>query len=477
LAPNTSAASDSTEMSADTLRALTLAGSYTPPHEDWKRGIAEIIFGRMWLILSTTLTVFAGAVAIWLLAPPVYEASSTILIRVKPTPIAPQSLQEQQLRNDSLSKEDLTTELQLLSSPDVIRQVVGVAKDAKPTEEQIRQIDLIKSKLIGEVVPSSNVLAIRLRSADGAWAERTLDKLIDRYLYFRAKAFHPHGERSFLEQHAAKYRKELESIEGQLSDLRGATSVTLVDSEVATNLDLLQTLQRKINELEQEQTGKQKSIQPLEDAIKSKQSQYFAFLALDAIDRISAKLLNLKAERLALLRLYPEKHEKVRALDKVIQIADRDLRSEAGRVLQVRRLGLESLALQLQQMQKKVGALKKRNQQLQYAATRIQQLRRQAEILTSHYKTFAQRAEEASLNQAIASTSFSEDVTVLSRAQSSAVLIFPRTLPTLAIGLIVGLLLGLSLALLFESLDQTIKKPQDVARHLGLPVLLSVPKV
>jgi len=431
----------------------------------------------MRLIVATTLILFAAAVAICVFLPPTYEAKVSILIRVKPTPIDPQSLQEQRLASGSLSKEDLTTELELLTSPAVIRQVVGVPEDAQPTAAQTKEIRRIYAVLSAEVVPASNVLAIRLRSRDSAWAERTLDRLIDRYLDFRARAFHPQGQMRFLQTHAASYRTELEAIEAKLVELCGATSVTLIDSEVRINLDLMQTLQRNINDLELQQTDNKQSILPLKLATNSKRTQYFAFLSLRAIDRISAKLIDLKAERLGLLRLYPVKHEKVRALDKVILIADQDLRSEAGQVLLTRQLELKSLKQRLAQMQLKVDALKRRNVALQGDATQINQLRRQAAILAINHKTFAQRAEEARLNQAIASTTFSDDVTVLSRAKSSATLVFPLVAPTLSIGLIVGILLGFGLALLFEFLDHTLRKPQDVAQHLGLPVLLSVPKV
>ena len=44
-------------------------------------------------------------------------------------------------------------------------------------------------------------------------------------------------------------------------------------------------------------------------------------------------------------------------------------------------------------------------------------------------------------------------------------------------GVLIGLLLGIGLAFLFEYFDKTIKNPEDVEYHLGLPVLGTIPKI
>jgi capsular exopolysaccharide synthesis family protein len=46
-----------------------------------------------------------------------------------------------------------------------------------------------------------------------------------------------------------------------------------------------------------------------------------------------------------------------------------------------------------------------------------------------------------------------------------------------AIGLLLGLLLSFGLAFLLEKLDETIKTPEDIERHLHLPVIGIVPKI
>ena len=52
----------------------------------------------------------------------------------------------------------------------------------------------------------------------------------------------------------------------------------------------------------------------------------------------------------------------------------------------------------------------------------------------------------------------------------------PHKILNLAIGLLLGLLSGAGLVLLLESYRKTIRTPDEVDRHLQLPVLGLIPK-
>jgi capsular polysaccharide biosynthesis protein len=53
----------------------------------------------------------------------------------------------------------------------------------------------------------------------------------------------------------------------------------------------------------------------------------------------------------------------------------------------------------------------------------------------------------------------------------------PHKTGVLAVGLLSGLVLGIGAALLAEHLDPTLKTRADVEDRLGLPVLVSIPRV
>lgn len=70
-----------------------------------------------------------------------------------------------------------------------------------------------------------------------------------------------------------------------------------------------------------------------------------------------------------------------------------------------------------------------------------------------------------------------ENVSLIDRATAPADPISPRVELNVAVAFVVGLMAAVGLAFLQEYLDKTIKSPEDVQKHLQLPVLGIIPYV
>ncbi|HHU64130.1 MAG TPA: lipopolysaccharide biosynthesis protein [Clostridiales bacterium] len=68
-----------------------------------------------------------------------------------------------------------------------------------------------------------------------------------------------------------------------------------------------------------------------------------------------------------------------------------------------------------------------------------------------------------------------ENVQVIDEARVPVAPVKPRTSLNIAIAFVVAIMAGLGLVFLLEYLDNTIKTPEDVERHLGLPTLGNIP--
>lgn len=70
-----------------------------------------------------------------------------------------------------------------------------------------------------------------------------------------------------------------------------------------------------------------------------------------------------------------------------------------------------------------------------------------------------------------------DNVSILTKAEKSEdpTPVSPKPLVNIAIAFILGALLGLAIAFLREFLDKSVKNEEDVAQHIGLPVLGSIP--
>ena len=68
-----------------------------------------------------------------------------------------------------------------------------------------------------------------------------------------------------------------------------------------------------------------------------------------------------------------------------------------------------------------------------------------------------------------------ENVQVIDRAEVPISPVKPKKELNIAIATFIGLMTGLGIIFLIEYLDNTIKTPEDIEKHLGLPVIGTIP--
>ncbi|HUT24735.1 MAG TPA: Wzz/FepE/Etk N-terminal domain-containing protein [Sumerlaeia bacterium] len=467
--------------------------------EDWKRELCEIFFARIWTILITTAVVFAGAVAVTYLWPQTYSTTGSVVMRGKRPQISPEMLETLDVRILSITKEDLSTEAEILGSTGLVRQTLEAlrAEGVQPPEEKSRvvlpaalarnlrpvqdptteNVRKIREKLRTETVPASNVVQVSLRGTNPQWSESFLGRMLDEYLVYRSSVFNPGGEGAFFRERADLYRLQLEQVEEQLIDAATTSSVTLIEREMTNNLDLKMDLEKQLTLLRDEYIQKEKDAASLRKAIGSNDVQFFSFLDNDALIPLNQALAGLTALRAEALRDFRPDSDKVRALNTHIKNAYQPLLVEAKQILSSRESELEGLLSRIGELETAVRGLEERNVTLQRLATDFLRITREADLLKFSYETFSKRREEAEINSAIARASLSGDVSILTRpVEGSAELLFPRPLATPILGIVAGLIAGCGLALLGEYLDHRVRRPADIGRHIGLPVICSLKK-
>jgi succinoglycan biosynthesis transport protein ExoP len=103
----------------------------------------------------------------------------------------------------------------------------------------------------------------------------------------------------------------------------------------------------------------------------------------------------------------------------------------------------------------------------------LAELTRREKLSEEVYTTLEHRYNEA----LIARTASLSDVSITQPALAELAVKHPSLTMNGLIGLLIGLVLGITGVFLVEYFDNTVKDEADVARHLPLPVLASVPKV
>lgn len=138
------------------------------------------------------------------------------------------------------------------------------------------------------------------------------------------------------------------------------------------------------------------------------------------------------------------------------------------------RLNPAGISNDVKRIEDAIEQLDQKTQQLQKSRVKSEALQRQLDLVNTSYGTFAKRTEEARINQSISNNRLTGDVSILSDASNTARLRFPRKKTTVVLGLIVGMVVAISVGFLTEFTDHTVRRPEDVERELGLPVIFSL---
>ena len=114
---------------------------------------------------------------------------------------------------------------------------------------------------------------------------------------------------------------------------------------------------------------------------------------------------------------------------------------------------------------------KKESLELNQKAIDYGVLRREAESAREMYELLMKRFKEASITEDMRTG----NIRIVDRAEVPEFPVKPRKMLNILLAIIVGLSTGIGLAFFFEYLDNTIKIPEDIKRHLNIPYLGPVP--
>ena len=449
--------------------------------EDWLREFAEIFFLRIHIIIITGLLVLIGAVLVAYYWPPTYRAQAHILVRSR-TPRVSTRLMENRQERYPLEEAHVTSELEILRSPRLIKQTIrelrqleGLSALPENSEKLAQEVRGSRSQLDASVIPSSFVIRVSYTSKNPRHAERFVDHHLENYLTYRNQVFSTPEETEFLGDRAELYREKLQEVRQQIVNKTAeAGNVAPIDKELANNTDLQRELRRRLSNLRAEYASTKESIKPLREALKSDDIQYFAFLDNRSINRLGERLASLVEEREETAQEYQPGSRQMESINTMVDKTYKKLRAEARNIYQEKRQEVESSAAAISSLETSLRKLGERNVELNKRAVEIRRLQNRAEMLESSYRAYAEKREEAEINSAVTDAKISGDVSILNKAATSAEIAYPRPIPTLLIGFATAVIVGLTLAFITEYLDQSIHRASEVHRFLNLPVLCSI---
>ncbi|MBB6145192.1 uncharacterized protein involved in exopolysaccharide biosynthesis [Silvibacterium bohemicum] len=476
------------------------------------RDLVAPLFRKKRLILLTFLGVFAAVILLFALMGPKYTSHMAILVnRERLDPLVSTEATTQMVTTSTpVSPEEVNSEIELLTSRDVLEKVVvanGLEKpkksswfhSSKPISEEdriARTATGLAKKIKTNVTTKTNVIEVQYSSGDPKLAYGVLKSLGELYTAKHVAVHRPAGSYDFFAHETQRYKDELDSAEAKLRNFSRENDVAAPDLQrtnlalqVATSIGIQHLAEQAIASDEERVRNDQSQLTSTPQRSATQQSTAAADKLLEDLN---ATLLAAQTKRTQMAAKYDPSFPLVTEADQevaqakaaiveaektryVTETTDRDPTFELIREDLVK--SQEDLAAQranLAATKRSIQAIQGQMVDLDQKSISQNDLLREVKADEDNYLLYLSKREQERTTDALDST----------RIANVAIAVPPAipVLPTygwpliIIAGIGVAGVLSLSTAYAADYFDSSFHTPAQVVDMLGIPVVVTVSK-
>ena len=470
------------------------------------RDIVAVLF-RHKLAMLAAFAVIVTAVAVSGVWVPKYEAQMKILVlRQRSDAIVTSSANAPvQYSGDQISEEDLNSEVELLTSQDLLHKVVlSTQLNGRPAlnfekgdEASIADaVRKLSKDLKIEAIRKTHVISVHYQSRDPRVATEVLKTLAATYTEKHAEVHRPSGEFKFFDQQTAQFRQGLEQAQQKLANFSKESGVVSAQFELDAALQRANEFDSNARLAHAAVAATQQRIRTLEVQLQSLQPRMTTSMRTSdnpqLFQQLKSTLLNLELKKTDLLTKYEPDYPLVREINKQIADAKSAISAEESKPIREETTdqnpNYQWVRAELTKAQTDLSGLKAR----ETAATSIvslyrdashrlnrsgvvqQNLLRDAKVEEDNYLLYVHKREEAGISDALDQ----RGILNVALAEQPVVPALPSRSPlTVAmLTFIFAITGGLSTAFVIDFLDPSFRTPDELTIYLGTPVLAALPK-
>ena len=470
------------------------------------RDIVAILFRRRLVMLVAFLLVVAATVAVGLWVPK-YDAHMKIVVsKQRANPIVTSSAVEPvQFSNDAVTEEDMNTEVELLTSEDLWRQVVlATGLSGKPGPADDPHVKVRVAKAVGrlykdlsvEALHKSNVISVHYRASSPEKGAEVLRALAAAYIEKHKESHRSSTELTFFDQQTQQYQQGLDKAQERLIDFTKGTGVVSADVQRDEALRQASTFDATAHQAQTAVEETSHRIDALKAQLQNMKPRVTTVVRTSdnaqLLEQMKSTLLNLELKRTELLSKYEPTYRPVQELDK--QIADtrsqiaaeqsrplKDESSDENPTYQSVQTDLVKAEAELSGLKARAAAAKveaakylSKAQALDQSSVVQQDLKREVKTQEENYLLYEHKREEARMNDALDQ-----------RGILNVAVVEPPTTPVLHnrsrlnlafLTLLFAGTFSLASAFVADFVDPCFRTPEQLANYLDAPVLASLPK-
>lgn len=438
---------------------------------------------RGWIVVPTVLALVAS-VAIVNLVTPRYKSESRILIdgreNVFLRPSSDRSTEERQ----ALDPEAVTSQVQLVLSRDLAREIikknklaerpefdpvlqgvsplkslaalVGIGRDPFSMTPEERVLDAYYDRLQAYAVDKSRVIVVEFQSQDPELAVRVANSIADGYLVLQQNARQDQARNAsqWLSGEIENLRKKVSDAEAKVEDFRSKSSLFVGTNNTTLSNQQMGEVNTQLNNARAMKADAESRARLIKEMLQSgKPIEASEVVNSELMRRLSEQRVTLRAQLAEQSSTLLGNHPRIKELKAQLGDLEGQIRDEAAKISRslendARIAGgrVDGLTTSLEQLKKQATSTNGQDVQLRA-------LEREAKAQRDLLETYLGKYREASTRESIDSAP--AEGRIISRAIVSNTPAYPKKLPIVLIATLATLLLSSGLVVTGELLRQT----------------------
>ena len=436
--------------------------SMAPVDEEVNLGtVARALWRNKRSIIGPTLIMAAAAFVAVSLLTPRYKSEARVLVEGRENIFLRPEAEKAQMDRGGVDAETVTSQVQLVLSRDLAREVIkelkltelpefnaalkefsplsvlrmiGILKDPMSMSLEERVLAAYYDRLTAFAVEKSRVISIEFQSADPDLAARIANAIAEKYLTFQqmAKQDQARSAGQWLSGELEKLRGKVSEAEAKVEDFRNKSNLFVGTNNTGLVTQQLTELSSQVSAARAQKADAEARSRLIRDALRSGQS-------LDSTDVTNSELIRRLSEQRVTLRaqlaeqsstLLPQ-HPRIKEMRAQIADLDQQIRGEGERLARsleseakVAGARLETLSANLEQLKRQTASTSDQDVQLRA-------LEREAKAQRDLFESYLAKYREATARDSIAAAP--ADARIISRATVSNVPYFPKKMPIVLI--------------------------------------------
>ena len=438
---------------------------------------------RRWIIIPTLLAAVLSIAAVNLVTPR-YKSEARILIDGRENVFLRPNGERNEERSAPLDPEAVTSQVQLLLSRDLAREIIkknklaerpefdpvlqgfsplksllalfGIGRDPFSLTPEERVLDAYYDRFTAYAVDKSRVIVIEFQSLDPELASRVANSIADGYLVLQQGARQDQAKSAgqWLSGEIENLRKKVADAESRVEDFRSKSSLFVGTNNTTLSNQQMGELNTQLNNARALKSDAESKARLIREMLQSgKPIEVSEVLNSELIRRLSEQRVTLRGQLAEQSSTLLDGHPRIKELKAQLGDLDRQLREEAGKIsrsldsdARIASGRVEGLSASLEQLKKQATSTNGQDVQLRA-------LEREAKAQRDLLESYLAKYREANTRENIEAAP--ADGRIISRASVSNTAAYPKKLPIVLIATLATLMLSAGAIVTGELLRMT----------------------